>query len=78
MFNNGWARESDWYWVNSGNELYDSTHIPADNDVIITNFVQSDVTALIRLQNAYTNIVFKEFGDRPWGGSTNEYIFSEE
>jgi len=56
--------------INVGNWPY--------GDIVISDSSQLDTIAHIQLEHNSTNRTIVLFGDRPWGGSTNEYIFSEE
>jgi len=66
-------KDLNWKWLDNGN-LYSITNWPhGDVETTPTDVLHSNT--IINLSTRYTNDYFKAYGDRPWYGSTNEYIF---
>lgn len=61
--------------VLDGTTLYSITNKPYGDDILTNGLNQVDVINEIQLKYFYTNRTDNVFGDRSWGGSTNEYIF---
>lgn len=53
--------------------VYDITDKPF-GDILVSEPTPSQEAAYLWMPQVYSNSLYKAYGDRPWGGSTNDYL----